>query len=89
MSNRGREQVSGSDSSGVIVPHPAEDLVADAATKGPGRLSLGVAQGPAMLDVRPAWSFSLHLGDGDPVERDVELAVTGATEPMALSRLAS
>ena len=59
----------------LIVPHPAVDLVADPALEGPDRLGLRVAGVPAVLVVGPAALVDPQLGDGDPVEGDVDLPV--------------
>ena len=68
----------------LIVAHSAEDLVADAATESADGFGLRVAGGPAVSDVRPAAFVDPHLGDRDPVERDVELAVPLAVQAVAL-----
>jgi len=54
MSSRGRQTRGSSGSSGFIVAHPAEDLVADLTSKGADRLGLRVALRPAVLDGRLA-----------------------------------
>ena len=38
--------------------------------------------GPALLDVGPAPLVDAHLGDGDAVEREVDLSVAGPGEPV-------
>src|SRR3989337_373943 len=84
MSSRGRETRGLGDSGGFIVTHPAEDLVTDATTQRADGLGLRVAQGPSVLQVRLARPLALELGDGDPVERHVELTVARPAEAMAL-----
>jgi hypothetical protein len=84
MSSRGRQTRRSSDSSGFVVAHPTEDFITDPSTQGSNRFGLGAAQDTSMFEVRPAWTLTLELGDGDPVEGNVELAVAGPAEAMAL-----
>jgi hypothetical protein len=84
MSSRVRETGGSGGSGGVIVAHPAEDLVADPAPKSSDRLGLRIAQGSSVLEVSLAWALALELGDRDPMEPHVELSVARAAEPVAL-----
>src|SRR5687768_17384354 len=61
----------------------AKDLVAEASTEGPDRLGLRVAGGHSLGEVHASRALALKLGDGDPVEGDVELAIAAAVQPMA------
>jgi hypothetical protein len=70
-------------SSGFIVAHPAKDLVADPTAESADRLGLGVAHRPAMLEVRLARPLALELGDRNPMEPNVELAVASPTQTMS------
>ena len=77
MSSRGSQV----DRPGCLVGlQAAEDLVADAAAEGADGLGPTVAGGQPVIEVRPAWTAQPELGDGDPVEGDVELAVAPAVE---------
>src|SRR3972149_11950398 len=50
------------------------------------RLGLALALGPFLLDVVPGRGVHPDLGDGDPVNRGVQLPVTAAVEPLAVPR---
>src|SRR5437773_2711496 len=80
MSSGHDERVSPGCLRGVIVAHPTKDLVADPAAKSPDGFCLRVAGEPAVIDVLATRAGPLHLGDGDPVEGEVELAVATPTE---------
>src|SRR6266540_1574135 len=73
----------GLDAVRLIGHEPPEHLVAEPAPESPDRLGLRVTGGHALGEVLLAGAGSLQLGDRDPVEGDVELAVTAAVEPMA------
>src|SRR5438128_12394745 len=62
---------------------PAKDLVTKPATEGSDRFGLGVAGGHPLGEILASGPLALELGDGDPVEGVVELAVTDAVQPMA------
>ena len=62
---------------------PAKDLVTETSTEGSDRFGLGVAGGHPLGEILASGPLALELGDGDPVEGDVELAVTAAVQPMA------
>jgi hypothetical protein len=69
-------------SSSFIHLEPAEDFIAEAPTERPDCFCLGVAGGLAFGNVRLSWSRASELGDGNPVEGDIELTVAAAVEPM-------
>src|SRR2546425_885957 len=83
MSSRGRRD-GGCGFAGVYVGREGPgDFVADTPTERSNCLGLGVTSGHPLGQVRRAWARPLELGDGDPVQGDVELAVTTSVEPMA------
>lgn len=84
MSSRGRCQDSSASGSGHLISSEAlEDDVAQVSAEGSDRLGLGVAGGHPLRDIGAAWTLALELGDGDPMEGDVELTIATAIESMA------
>ena len=59
----------------LILPHPAEHLIAHPPSQGPDGLGLGIARGRPLLEVVATRARPLQLGHRDAVERGVELAV--------------
>ena len=67
----------------LVGPESAVHLVTDPPPEGADRLGLGVACRPSLLKIRAAAVVDPQLGDGDPVERDVELAVAAPAQAEA------
>ena len=67
----------------LVGEEAAEDLVAQASAEGPVRLGRRVARPEPALQVGSAGTTEPDLGDGDPVEGAVELAVAAPAQPMA------
>src|SRR5450759_493549 len=72
----------GGGSSGLVGLHSAEDFVAEASTKSPDGLGLGVASGQAFGHVSLPETRTAELGDCDAVQSGIELTVAAAVEPM-------
>jgi hypothetical protein len=60
------------------------DLVGDAPAQRPEGLGLGIACSGSTLQVVTTGTIQPQLGDGDAVQRGVELPVATPVQPMAL-----
>ena len=54
----------------LILPHPAEDLIAESSPQGPDGLGLRVACGLPLLEILPALARTLQPGHGDAMAGD-------------------
>jgi hypothetical protein len=67
-----------------VLPKPAVNLVGDSTPKGPDGFGLAVALADSLGDVVPTDALEAHLGDGDPMQGNVELAIAATIEPKAV-----
>lgn len=83
MSSRGQCGVETSRPSRIVSGQPAEHFVADLAPQGADCLGLRIAGGHPVGHVIAPGPGMLELGDRNPVEGQVELAMAAAIEAMA------
>src|SRR5271157_2236169 len=81
MSSGRREGLSLGCLSGFIVAHSSVDLIADPPAKSPDGLGLGVALSQSVI-VGSTQASESDLGDGNPMEHDVELAIASTAQSM-------
>jgi hypothetical protein len=61
----------------------AVDLIRDSPSQRPDRLGLGITRGQASLQVGAAWAIQAQLGDGDAMQRGLQLPVAAPIQPVA------